>query len=316
MNAPRKVAVIVNPRSANGRTGKEWPALEHRFRDVLPKFDVLTTDKPWHAAELTRKALRSGCDRIVSVGGDGTHHEVLNGFFEGYLPINPAATLAIYPHGTGSDLARTLGVLNAANALSLLNGRHSMNVDVGRVTFTSPAEQMQEVRYFINVADFGMGGSVVEHVNRGSKRMGPFLTFLGALLRTLATYRNPTIRIQIDGELLEQRTVNVIVANGQFYGGGIHVAREARMNSGAFEVYVLGDIGFWKALVNLPRFYSGSYVKRADLVRRYTARRVVAQSSERVLLNLDGEQPGSLPAAIEVLPSALRLVVPENHIPG
>ncbi len=310
MDGPRKVAVIVNPRSANGRTGKAWPALEHRFRDVLPQFDVLTTDRPWHAAELTRQALRSGCDRIVSVGGDGTHHEVLNGFFDGYLPINPAASLAIFPHGTGSDLARTLGVLNAANALSLLNGSYSMKVDVGRVTFTLPGGAAQEVRYFINVADFGMGGSVVECVNRGTKRLGPFLTFLTALLRTLATYRNPLIKLQIDGELLEQRTVNVIIANGKYYGGGIHVAREARMDSGSFEVYVLGDIGFWKAVFNLPKFYTGSYIDRTDLVRRYTAHRVVAHSDERVLLNLDGEQPGQLPAAVEVLPAALRLVVP------
>jgi diacylglycerol kinase family enzyme len=86
------------------------------------------------------------------------------------------------------------------------------------------------------------------------------------------------------------------------------------MDSGAFEVYVLGDIGFWKAIVNLPRFYSGSYVERSDLVRRFTAHRVVAQSGEHVLLNLDGEQPGQLPAAIEVLPSALELVVPRRKV--
>jgi len=236
----------------------------------------------------------------------------LNGFFDGYLPINPAASLAIYPHGTGSDLARTLGVLNAADAMNLLNGGHTMTVDVGRVTYTPADGGGQQVRYFINVADFGMGGAVVECVNGGSKRLGPFLTFLLALIRTLATYRNPLVRLQIDGELLEQRTANVIVANGKYYGGGIHVAREARMDSGAFEVYVLGDIGFWKAIANLPRLYSGSYVKRADLVRRFTAHRVVAQSSDRVLLNLDGEQPGMLPAAIEVLPAAMRLVVPRR----
>ena len=100
-----------------------------------------------------------------------------------------------------------------------------------------------------------------------------------------------------------------MVANGQFYGGGIHVAREARMDSGVFEVYVLGDIGFWKALVNLPGLYSGSFVTRSDLVRHFKAARVVAQSEERVLLNLDGEQPGMLPATFEVLPSALQLVI-------
>jgi YegS/Rv2252/BmrU family lipid kinase len=311
MSPPKQVAVIVNPRSANGRTGKHWPKLERKFREVLPEFTVYTTERQWHAADLTRHALKSGCDRIVSVGGDGTHHEVVNGFFDGNLPVNPSASLAIYPHGTGSDLARTLGILNASSALHLLSGSRTMLVDVGRATFVLASTGDQAERYFINVADFGMGGAVAERVNRGSKRMGPFLTFLFGLLRTLATFRNPLVQLQIDDVFLEQRTVNVIIANGRYYGGGIHVARDARMDSGAFEVYVLGNIGFWKAIVNLPKLYSGSYVKRPDLVRCYTARRVSAQSSERVLLNLDGEQPGLLPATIEVLPSALQLVVPE-----
>jgi YegS/Rv2252/BmrU family lipid kinase len=269
------------------------------------------TEHPWHATELTRQALKDGYGRIVSVGGDGTHHEVLNGFFEGYLPIDPTASLAIYPHGTGSDLARTLGVVKGADALAVLNAGHTIKVDVGRVTFTRP-DKNPDVRYFINVADFGIGGAVVECVNRGGKRLGPFLTFLYGLVRTLITFENPMVRLQIDGDLLEQRTVNVMVANGRYYGGGIHVAREARLNSGHFEVYVVGDVGFWKAMVNLPRLYSGSYVERADLVRRFKATRVVAQSDERVLLNLDGEQPGQLPAEIELLPSALQLVVPAD----
>ncbi len=315
MDPTSRVAVIVNPRAANGRAGEAWPELEKRFRERLPRFDAFITERPWHAATLTRNALRSGCTRIVSVGGDGTHHEVLNGFFDDYLPVNPAASLAIYPHGTGSDLARTLDLRDRSDALAHLNSAHTTKVDIGRVTFSPSDEGRQQVQYFLNVADFGIGGAVVERVNRESKFFGPFLTFLGAALRALATFHNPLVRLQIDDEILEQRTVNVIIANGRYYGGGIHVARDARLNSGTFEVYVLGDIGFWKAVVNLPRFYTGSYVKRADLVRRFSATRVVADSSERVLLNLDGEQPGILPATIELLPSALQLVAPADPTP-
>lgn len=306
MSTARKTAVLMNPKSANGRTGKAWPRLEPRLRAVLGVYTLLVTERPWHAAELTRKALHEGHDRVVSVGGDGTHHEVLNGFFDGYLPINPEASLAIFPHGTGSDLARTLGVSREEDAFAVLERHVIRHVDIGRATFTLPGGST-DVRYFINVADFGLGGVVVARVNGSSKRLGPFLTFLLALLRSLMTFRNPHVRLQVDGEHIEQRSVNVMVANGQYYGGGIHVAREATMASGSFEVYVLGDVGFWKALWYVPSLYSGAYVERADLVRRFTASRVVAQSAERVLLNLDGEQPGLLPAVIEILPSALPL---------
>ncbi|GMU93137.1 MAG: hypothetical protein AMXMBFR4_21950 [Candidatus Hydrogenedentota bacterium] len=306
-----RVAVIVNPRSANGRTGKRWSELEREFRSIMPDFSLYMTDRPWHAAELARQALKNGHDRIVSVGGDGTHHEVLNGFFDGYLPVNPAASLAIYPHGTGSDLARTLGVLQHADAMAVLRNGRVIKVDIGRVTY-SLASGGTDVRYFINVADFGIGGAVAERVQGQSKRLGPFLTFLLAVIRTLFTFKNPTVRLQIDGEVFETKTIDVIVANGQYFGGGIHVAKDARMDSGVFEVYVLGDIRLLTALRNLHHLYSGAYVNMPHLVRRFEAVRVVAQSKERVLLDLDGEQPGQLPAAIEMLPSALQLVVQDK----
>jgi diacylglycerol kinase family enzyme len=110
--------------------------------------------------------------------------------------------------------------------------------------------------------------------------------------------------------MIETRTINVIVANGQYYGGGIHVARDARMDDGQFEIYVLGDIKLLTALRYLHTFYLGTYLRYPHLVRRFTGTRIVAQSDERVLLNLDGEQPGQLPTAIELLPAALPFVVP------
>ncbi|HRI89910.1 MAG TPA: diacylglycerol kinase family lipid kinase [Candidatus Hydrogenedentes bacterium] len=306
-----RTAVIVNPSSANGRTGKRWQEIEQELRAVLRDFSVFSTKRPGHAVELTSNAIRDGFDLIVSVGGDGTHCEVVNGFFDGNLPINPNATMAIFPHGTGSDLARGMGVRNPQDALRMLADCKIAKVDLGRVTLTLPHGGTQ-VRYFLNIADFGIGGAVAERVNGHTKRLGPFLTFLSAVLRTLLTFKNPMVSIQIDGESFTTRSINVIIANGQYYGGGIHVARDAKMSDGVFEVYVLGDIRLLTALRYLHTFYLGTYTQYPHLARRFKATRVVAQSDERVLLNLDGEQPGQLPAAIELLPAALSFVVPES----
>lgn len=313
MSPAFKTAVVVNPSSANGRTGKHWPEIERQLRSVLGDFTAFATKRPGHAVDLTRKAIQDGHDLVVSVGGDGTHCEVVNGFFEGNLPVDPAAAMAIFPHGTGSDLARGMGVRKIDDALAMLKSRALTKVDVGRVTLTLPHGGTL-VRYFLNVADFGIGGAVAERVNGQTKRFGPFLTFLYAVLRTLLTFRNPQVSIQIDGELFQTRTINVIVANGQYYGGGIHVARDARMDDGQFEIYVLGDIRLLTALRYLHTFYLGTYLQYPHLVKRYVGTRVVAQSDERVLLNLDGEQPGQLPAAIELLPAALPFIVPARLI--
>lgn len=307
-----KAAVVLNPFAANGKAGKRWAAIEPRIRNVIGDYTLLRTERPWHAAELVRQALRDGVELIVSVGGDGTHHEVVNGFFDGYMTINPAARLAVFPQGTGSDFVRTLGLRKPEAALDVLAKGHTEMVDLGRVTYSLPVNGTG-VRYFLNVADFGVGGAVASRTQTQTKRFGSFATFLYAVIRTLLTFSSPYVRMQIDGELVEQKTLNVIIANGQFYGGGIHVAREARLTGGHFEVYVINDLSVITALVNLRHFYSGKYVELEHLVRRFTARRLVAQSSERVLLDLDGEQPGQLPCEVDILPAALRVVVPEGH---
>ncbi|MFO7775064.1 MAG: acylglycerol kinase family protein, partial [Candidatus Hydrogenedentota bacterium] len=104
------VAVVCNPGAGGGRVKREWDELETRLRSVAPRPTILTTRYPGHATALTREALYDGYDRIVSVGGDGTHHEVVNGFFWDGASINPEAALAPLPLGTGSDLVRTIGL--------------------------------------------------------------------------------------------------------------------------------------------------------------------------------------------------------------
>ncbi len=303
-----RIAVLVNPRAANGRTGKRWPAMGATLRQALGGYTLLLTESPGHATELVRKALREGHDRIISVGGDGTHNEVVNGFFEDDSLLNPEASLAIVPAGTGSDLARTLLLPRGVDALPYVVDARYMRVDVGRVRYTTPDGE-QDVRHFINIADFGAGGEVVKRVNRSSKFFGGFLSFLWGSISTLALYENREIQIEIDGVEMSGRINNVMVANGQYYGGGMHVAPHARLDSRAFDVYVIGDVGKAEAVINLPKLYRGRLLRKPDKVRYFRASRVFADSSQEVLLNLDGEQPGRLPVSIQLLPSVLKVAV-------
>ncbi len=305
-DTPRTV-VILNPRAAAGRAQSEWPRVEQRLREAIGVFDLERTAHPGHAAELVRRALRNGVERVVSVGGDGTHHECVNGFFEGAATINPNAILAPLPIGTGSDLARTLGLPRGVDAVSWMTRGALIRADVGRVTYVAHDGREQN-SHFLNVADFGAGGAVAERVNQGSKQLGGFASFFLAVVRTLLTYRAPRFELTIDGETCAQKALSVIVANAEYYGGGIHVAREAVLDEGWFEVLVVHDLAFAKALANLHRFYVGDVMARPDLVRIVRARHVALSSPDRVLINLDGEQPGTLPARVELVPGALRLM--------
>ena len=303
-----RIAVIVNPVSAGGRTGRRWPELHAIMQEVLDDFTVFHTEYRDHATVLTKQALHNGYTRIVSVGGDGTHHEILNGFFDDYMPINPAASLAIVPQGTGSDLARTLGIFKSRDAIEIIRHGRSMRVDIGRVSFTR-WDGEPGVRYFINIADFGIGGAIVKRIEGSKRRLGTKMAYLWGLLRTLATFQPQNMVVQVDGEVFDGDFFDIIVANGQYYGGGIRIARDAALDSGHFEVICVPQVSFWEALPNLHRLYNGSFVENPRWATTFKATRIVAQSKEEVLVDLDGEGPGTLPISVELLPKALKLVI-------
>lgn len=307
MGEARKIAFVVNPYSGNGRTERQWPKLATVIQEQVGEFSLLKTERAGHATELVQEALREGYERIVSVGGDGTHHEVLNGFFDGMLPINPRAAMAILPMGTGSDLARTLNIPKGLKALPYLVSDWVTVADLGRVTFTLP-EGGQKYLYFINTCHIGFGGAVVERVNRTSKKYGGHFSYFWGLLMTLFTFKLPYLQIDLNGNQIDQICRDVIIAKGQYDGGGMHVAPDAKLDNGLFEIYIIGDTTALEILMNVRKIYRGRLMDRPDKVLHFAEARVTARSNEKVLLSIDGEQPGQLPAVIEVMPKAFRIV--------
>jgi YegS/Rv2252/BmrU family lipid kinase len=272
----------------------------------LGQLDVLETERAGHATELTGRTLRDGCAHVVSVGGDGTHHEVVNGFFDADATVNPDARLSILPLGTGSDLARTLQLSDLDCAVAALSGGITVDADVGRVRYTRDDGEPAS-RYFINTLHMGLGGAVSERVNHTSKVLGGFASFLWGAIATMATYTNTPMTLTLDDACIEQPCSDVIVANAQYDGGGMHVAPQARLDDGLLDVFVIGDVSRIQAFQNLPRVYRGTLHERPDIVQCRRVRKIEAHSDEAVLLNLDGERPGRLPASIEVVPGAIRL---------
>lgn len=311
--------VCVNPASANGRTGARWPSLAAALRAELGDFSVGLTSGPRQAGALVRRALEGGATRIVSVGGDGTHNEVLQGFFpptdaagaalEPGAPLAPDAALHIIPTGTGGDLRRTLGLPAATrDAISALGGV-ARTVDVGHLVYTSASGQPQAA-YFLNVASFGLSGLVDKLVNESNKALGGRLTFLLGVVRGSLTYRNQRVRLTLDDAAPIERTVNcVAAANARFYGGGMQIAPNAEMSDGLFDVVVVGDMGALEVARGLGRIYAGRHLDlpKIEAMRCRRLRAEPTAPDQVVLLDMDGEQPGQLPATLTVIPGALRL---------
>ncbi|MCR4396202.1 MAG: hypothetical protein NUW07_05665, partial [Candidatus Saccharicenans sp.] len=159
-----KTRVIVNPASNQGRTRQRWLEIKESLKSFFKEFKYDFTEKPSQATELARQALKEGTELLIGVGGDGTVNEIANGFFDNQQAINPEATLGIIPSGTGCDLTRSLNIpRNLKNAVRFITEAPDQSIDVGRVSFTGP-EGQRSSRYFLNIADFGLGGEVVKRV--------------------------------------------------------------------------------------------------------------------------------------------------------
>ncbi len=301
-----RIAAVVNPASANGTTARQWPGIASLIEQGGLSFETLMTEAPEHATRLTRGLLRDGCDLVISVGGDGTHNEVMNGFFVPEGPVRPEAQLAFISMGTGSDLIKTLQIpKDPAAAIKHFIAASPREVDVGKLSFTS-YRGGRETRYFINIAGLGLDGDTVNRVNRTSKALGGFVSFLWGTLVSLILYRNREMAVTVDGKLIFDGPVTIsAVANGRYFGGGMCIAPLAEMTDGLFDIVIMHGLSKIKLLLNLPKVYQGTHLDHPNCIS-LRGRKVFLQS-ETALLNIDGEQPGLGPVEAEILPLALRL---------
>jgi YegS/Rv2252/BmrU family lipid kinase len=302
-----KTFFVVNPKSGNGETGKRWIETEARLRRSLEDMSFGFTEAAMHAEDLARQAIKNGFDTIVAVGGDGTINETINGFFEGGKALNPNAALGVVPRGTGGDFKRTFGWDGELEpAVERLRRDASVPFDVGLLEYTDPSGQ-KRVRYFANIASFGVSGVVDHEVNRSSKAFGGKLSFMWGSVKALVKYSDKPVRFRLDGgEWQEAPITTLAVANGKYFGGGMMVAPQAETADGIFDVTVWSGYSLKDFAFKQQGIYSGAHVGWKG-TRCMRAKIVEAESAEEVLIDCDGEQPGRLPCKMTVLPGAVRL---------
>ncbi|GAK60283.1 diacylglycerol kinase catalytic region [Candidatus Vecturithrix granuli] len=304
------IAAIVNPKSGGGKTGERWAAIQSALERELGTFTVLETRQKLDAIGLTRQALKDGTQTIIAVGGDGTLNEVVNGFFEDGVPIHPAAKLAVVLRGTGSDFVKTCKLPGTIEELTqAIKTGDASPCDIVRATVKPISEEPRE-RYFINVADVGIGGPVVNLVNNSSKRLGGKITFLLAGAQATLQSKNFMMRIKLDGETIcdQQPRYFTVIANGKYFGGGMHIAPEANLNDGLFDVMLAGDFSLFEKIFKiLPRLYTGK-IGQLKKIRMLRGKRLHINADRPLLIEADGELIGKTDALFEILPSALQIV--------
>ena len=297
--------IIVNPVAGAGRTAREWPRIRELLRGQGLRFEHDQTEAPGHAIELAKEAIKKGYEIIVSVGGDGTIHEVVNGMYHG--GGNGNISLGIVCTGTGSDYARTFGISRYwEEACRRLTEPIRLKVDLGAIEYSDNGRRTERV--FANFAGMGFDAEIVRRTSLSFKSFGSTISYLLGIFTTLVSYRNREIKLIIDGDEMVQKVCAVVVNNGKYGGGGMFIAPDADPSDGRLDLMIIGDIGKADLIRSLPLIYKGTHGKHPKVQLR-KAREVEIRSDLPLNLQADGELLGRLPVRFRVIPAALNLIL-------
>jgi diacylglycerol kinase (ATP) len=304
--------LIVNPAAGGGRAARALDRVLEALAPLRP-FDVFVTqpgeERP--AERAARDAVLAGVTRILVLGGDGSSSQALNGIYAaGGADALARVTLGLLPAGTGRDYARSAEIARdpVAAARALARGATARRVDVGVIAFPDG-----RTRLFLNVASFGVSAQIAHALEEYPqlKRRAGAVAFGLATVRAGWGYAPVETELRVDLQAAQRGpTAAVAIANGGWFGGGMHVAPSARVDDGLFEVVRFGDLARRDFVISLPRLYRGTHYTHPH-VRHSQGAEVHAAPGDEVTqpieIEADGEIVGALPARFTLLPAALML---------
>jgi YegS/Rv2252/BmrU family lipid kinase len=207
------------------------------------------------------------------------------------------------------DFVRTYGIpTKFEDAVRVAVEGDTRTIDAARVAYRTWSGE-DATRWFANVGSVGMSGAVAQRANSMSKALGGRVTFFYALTRVFLSWDNTEMTVTLDDGERRGRMHDVILANGQWHGGAMWLAPDARPDDGLFDVVFIGDVNKWDFLTTAPKIYKGKHVghPKVEIVRSAT---VAVDAPEHLPIEVEGEQVGTTPARFEIVPGALRVRVP------
>ena len=305
-----KTKIIVNPMANKGNCGKRWPQIRGELEKVLGPIAndaVVMTHARNHATVLAREAVGAGYRRLVTIGGDGTLSEALNGVIAGDRPISDDLVLAQVPGGTSNELSRSFGQLPLADACQAIAGGSTRDIDIFRADATSYAGA-PVCRYGFLLAIVGAAATISWRAQRVPllKRLGP-VSYVIMTAVTSLSYKPRVYRVQVDGEAEQTLPLwGVMLCSFDGAGEGLMLAPGADAGDGKLDLIQLGNLGRWESLSRVvPKLGDGSYLKHPKITRRLVSRVKIA-SEQMVRADVDGESIGKLPMSVQVLPFRMR----------
>ena len=312
-----KWLVVVNPMASVGKSGKDWPLIKQTLINEGIEFDDVMTEYPRHAIEIVRNAIvEKGYRKFISVGGDGTNNEVINGIFTQDAVPTTEITMATMPIGTGNDWRRTFDIpLEYDVVAKIIKAGHTFSHDIGKLTYYNDGDP--KIRYFLNAAGTGLDQMVCNSTNMMKQQgKGGTIRYLISVVKCLLTYKVTHIQIEIDNQVVfDDQILSVSVGNCRFNGGGMMMMPNAIPDDGQLDVTVIRKLSIFKFAANVKAIYDGTFIKKLKEVQTYRGKhiKIVSIPPHSLLVETEGEDLNNSPFDFEILPKAINMVIPKDN---
>jgi len=301
MSSSKRWFVIINPTSGNGSSNRKWPKIKAKLELEEFDFNFAFTEYENHSIELVQSAIIQGFKNIISIGGDGTLHNIINGIQRQNSVNSSEIQIGVIPIGTGNDWIKTYKIpLDTGKAISIIKNGNLRQQDLGKIEFLNLSRQPV---YFNNLAGIGFDGFVVSKVGR-YKYLGALAYLIGVIVG-LFSFKNFTVTISLNDTEIKTKSLMVLAGLCKYSGGGMQLTKDPNPNDGLFDVSVAKDLTKLDIIKNLFNLFNGTIVKHSK-VENYKVDNLSININSKVqpFIQADGELIGKGNIHLNIVPKA------------
>jgi diacylglycerol kinase (ATP) len=293
--------VIINPTSGNGSSKRKWPRIKALLNAEYFDFDYAFTEYENHSISLVQIAVKQGFKKIISVGGDGTLHNIINGIQRQNSVNSSDIQIGVIPIGTGNDWIKTYNIpVHIEKAISVIKRGVLRQQDLGKIEFI---DQKQESIYFNNLAGVGFDGFVVSKVGK-YKNLGAIAYLIGAIAG-LFSFKNFSSTITLNETEIRTKSLMVLAGLCKYSGGGMQLTKDPNPYDGLFDVSIAKDLSKFDILKNLSNLFNGKIVEHSKVENyKVSELSIIIDSKVKPFIQADGELIGTGSIRLKIIPRA------------
>ncbi len=298
----KKTLLILNPAAGKGKGKKDFAALQARLAEKFSNLESRTSERPGHITEISKEAVKNGCKRIISIGGDGTPFEIFNGVYANGIP-GQKIEFGMIPAGTGNSFLRDFDDVSREKWLGTIMEGKSRLVDLVEFSYFMDGKEIKN--YCANILGVGLIADILELTNEKLKFLGTFGYSLAVLIRLFRGMNN-RMTVKVDDRSFEFKNSALVISNSKFTGGEMKIAPMADTADGKVDMIVFNGVNRRDVIAIFANVFKGKHIDHPK-VDVFSGSRIEIDAQPQQLLMADGELLGVTPMKLKVLPKELKI---------